>query len=344
MDGNQTVFDDSVRYAVFIERYKNGAVRRLLDFLLDLDIEATAKLTAHLERLSARDQATFARSGNATTDRLKALNAAIADMRQSAQQVLLSRVTDEVTPLAERVAIRSAATAANIGITAAIPSVSALERLVTTEPFQGNVLSEWAKEWSENRVNRANQQIRLGLALGEATSIISRRLIGTRSNGFRDGILNVSRRGAEAIVRTAATHARSVGDVEFARVNEDSIDFLLRRAVLDSRTSEICQINDGVRYTPEEAEGVIPAHIGCRSVFITVWRGQGRPEDDDYFEWLRRQPVSVQDEVLGVTKGRLFRDGGLDGRDLIRQSTGQPYTLDQLRAREAQAFEGAGIE
>jgi len=51
-----------------------------------------------------------------------------------------------------------------------------------------------------------------------------------------------------------------------------------------------------------------------------------------YHEWLKRQPAAVQDEVLGPTRGRLYREGkvkidrfSVDGRRL---------TLEELRRRE----------
>ena len=58
--------------------------------------------------------------------------------------------------------------------------------------------------------------------------------------------------------------------------------------------------------------------------------------DFTYGDWLKRQPIEVQDDILGVTKGRLFRKGGLSmGRFIDRK--GQELTLDQLRAKEADA-------
>ncbi len=344
MDGNQRVFDDAVRYAVFIERFKTGAVNRLRDFLIELDRDQTAVLEGILARMSADDRRNFLRGRGTRTQQLQRLIDELQTMRVASEQVLLDRVTEEVTPIAEMIAARNAASAAVIGVTASVPRVSQLERLVRLEPFQGNVLSEWARDWSDARVRRATQQIRIGLGLGERTDQIARRLIGTSAANNTDGILAVSRRGAETIVRTSANHARTVGDVEFARANRDQVRALLRRAVLDTRTSDICRINDGREYTPEEADGVLPAHPNCRSIFTVLWNRQGRPEDDDYFDWLNRQNRDVQEEALGPTRARLFRQGGLQGRDLIRASTGQPYTLDELRRREAEAFERAGLD
>jgi hypothetical protein len=50
----------------------------------------------------------------------------------------------------------------------------------------------------------------------------------------------------------------------------------------------------------------------------------------------------VQDDVLGVTKGALFRRGGLKIRDFINNA-GKEYTLDELRKVEAGAFKKANL-
>jgi len=62
----------------------------------------------------------------------------------------------------------------------------------------------------------------------------------------------------------------------------------------------------------------------------------------NYGQWLKRQPVAVQNEVLGVQKAKLFRKGDLS-IDKFVDSRGNAYTLDELRRRESAAFEKAGL-
>jgi hypothetical protein len=66
------------------------------------------------------------------------------------------------------------------------------------------------------------------------------------------------------------------------------------------------------------------------------------PATQTYEQWLRRQSAEVQDDVLGVTKGALFRRGGLKIRDFINNA-GKEYTLDELRKVEAGAFKKANL-
>jgi hypothetical protein len=68
------------------------------------------------------------------------------------------------------------------------------------------------------------------------------------------------------------------------------------------------------------------------------------PSDVSYDTWLRRQPASFQDDVMGVKKGRLFRKGELKMDRFIDQGTQREYTLDELRRREPEAFRKAGLD
>ena len=124
-------------------------------------------------------------------------------------------------------------------------------------------------------------------------------------------------------------------------------------STLDGRTSAICRARDGQDYDPEKGPRP-PAHPNCRSGTTPVlksWREMGLSglppstrasmngqvaEDLTYDAWLRKQPVSFQDEVLGQRKGRLFRAGLKMDRFVNR--AGDEYTLDELRQREAEIW------
>jgi hypothetical protein len=66
------------------------------------------------------------------------------------------------------------------------------------------------------------------------------------------------------------------------------------------------------------------------------------PKDVTYQDWLRKQSVSFQDEVLGPTRAQLFRDGGMT-LDRFVDNSGHEYTLDQLRQRDPAAFKRADL-
>lgn len=66
------------------------------------------------------------------------------------------------------------------------------------------------------------------------------------------------------------------------------------------------------------------------------------PADTTYQEWLAGQTDHFQDDVLGVTKAKLFRDGGLKLPAFVNRQ-GDELTLHELAGTEAAAFRAAGL-
>lgn len=65
---------------------------------------------------------------------------------------------------------------------------------------------------------------------------------------------------------------------------------------------------------------------------LVVLRDGGPTLQENVTQWLRRRGPVFQDEVLGPTRARMFRDGKLTSRALIDSATGKPLTLEELGA------------
>ncbi len=82
---------------------------------------------------------------------------------------------------------------------------------------------------------------------------------------------------------------------------------------------------------------------------LKSWRDLGVDEDEipattrasmdgqvaakqSFEQWLKKQPTSRQDTVLGATAADLWRRDKINFRDLLDQS-GRPLTTEQLRAK-----------
>lgn len=65
--------------------------------------------------------------------------------------------------------------------------------------------------------------------------------------------------------------------------------------------------------------------------------------DVSYTQWLRSQSNMFQEDVLGVSKAKLFREGNLHLDRFVDQS-GREYTLGELAKREIEAFKAAGLD
>lgn len=61
------------------------------------------------------------------------------------------------------------------------------------------------------------------------------------------------------------------------------------------------------------------------------------PNATTYNDFLRRQSAEFQDEVLGKTKGKLFREGGLELQNFVDRD-GNELTLKQLEKTRPEAF------
>lgn len=66
------------------------------------------------------------------------------------------------------------------------------------------------------------------------------------------------------------------------------------------------------------------------------------PADTTFTAWLKSKPAAFQDEILGSTRGKLFRANAIE-IDRFTNNKGKVYTLDQLRERDAALFKKAGL-
>ncbi len=62
-----------------------------------------------------------------------------------------------------------------------------------------------------------------------------------------------------------------------------------------------------------------------------------------YQQWLKRQPAAIQDDILGKSKGALFRRGNLKLDKFVNRN-GDELTLKQLSVKDSDAFIAAGLD
>lgn len=90
-----------------------------------------------------------------------------------------------------------------------------------------------------------------------------------------------------------------------------------------------------------KARGLSDAQIaGAQRNTRSSMNGQV-PKGQTYEQWLRRQPEGFQNEVLGPSKAKLFRKGGLELRKFVDGQSGRPFTLSELKKREGEAWSRA---
>ena len=67
------------------------------------------------------------------------------------------------------------------------------------------------------------------------------------------------------------------------------------------------------------------------------------PAKTNYEKWLREQSDEFQNEVLGIKRAKLFRDGDLELKDFVRPDGKQISLADLYKEYEA-TFKRLGIE
>lgn len=238
-----------------------------------------------------------------------------------------------------------------------------LRGLVDGVLVQGAPVADWWSRQAGDTLQRFTDTMRSGVAQGLTNAQLIRRVRGGRENGEQiAGFMQISRRHADALVRSA-THAVS----ERARQstyeqNEDVISAVVWSSTLDSRTTLQCMVRDGLRYTAKDRkpkghdvpwlEGPGNIHWGCRSSSrpeTKSWRELGIDVDDlppgtrasmdgqvaadTTFEgWLSRRSQAEQDAMLGIGRAELWREGKITFRQLL-DANGRELTLEELRAR-----------
>lgn len=235
-----------------------------------------------------------------------------------------------------------------------------LQRAILKRPLStnGDLLSSWQKNFTQTETKRINDVIRLAWLQGETNQQAVRRIVGTRANGFKDGILNITRRNASTVVRTSVQHVASSARMEIWQKNKKVVRGYEWLSTLDRKTSSQCKVLDGKKF--EFGKGPIPPiHPNCRSTTVPVTNpkydfldeGATRSAEfgpvsakDNYFDWLKRQDRQTVIDALGEKRAKLFLDGGLSParfRDLQFDRNFEPLTLDQMKAKEPNAFKKA---
>ena len=206
-------------------------------------------------------------------------------------------------------------------------------------------------DWGVGEVTRLRNGVALGFSQGLSVSQIIKNVVGD------GGLADISLRNAKSIAHTALMHVATEARFAVYEENEDVVIGYEWVSTLDSRTSTICRARDGqVFLFTDKFQPKPPAHINCRSStapklspeFDIFDQGATRASKGadggkqvsanlSYYEWLSRQPAAFQDDILGKTKGSIFRNSGLDAeefRKITVDNLGRPLTIEQMKSAD----------
>ena len=345
-----TIKDVYSRKAHFNEQYYNGQVNRFLPFLRRVAKGLRAEL---LKTNTVTSQARI-------DAKLKFV--------ENLVNTEFSAYTDEIFEQVDLFAVSEAAfvgeTVSTVsGVSFVLPSETQLVSAVNARPFNNKLLKNYLKAFSKEQAKAVSNAVSIGFYEGQTTPEIVRGIIGTKSQNFKNGTLNVSRTSAETMVRTALSHTSAVARNKSYEDNEDLIPYYEWVSTLDGKTSPICRSRDGKVWRVGEGP-LPPAHFNCRSTTAPLFKDDVKvvngklikqdqsgtrasidgqvSADLSYNDWLKRQSKAFQVDVLGKQKAELFRKGNLT-MDQFVNNKGQELTLDQLEAKYPTAWGKAEV-
>ena len=357
---NDEIQDRTIRHMIFLERYKAGEVRRIREVLnSDILPELREKIERRLDKIIERGSDL----GEATTARLKELEREITKLTNKMSETVKNVVVTDLTDLTSDELdwqVKTIKQSLGFELDLVVPAARSVARIAKATSFAGLTLDDWFVTLSRSTQKNIMIAVNRGIVEGETTEQIIRRIRGTKALKYTDGVFETTRRQAETIGRTTINHVTNQARTELFKENADIVEGLKWISTLDSRTSLTCASLDGKIFPIDEGQRP-PAHPNCRSTMTAVLKDaesiglkkipEGKrasidgqvPASVTYGEWLRGQPASVQKEVLGKTRLKLFNEGKLD----ISRFTGadlQPLNLEQLRALEKNSFKRAGLD
>ena len=241
-------------------------------------------------------------------------------------------------------------------------SLTAAKGATITLP-NGEVLEKAFRGVAVDQAEQFSQVVRNGLLTGETTPSIAKRLIGNLQFGEEAKTVRqlvaaggqataVADNQVMALVRTSINQVANSASQQVYEANQDITKKYRYVATLDSRTSAICAALDGQEF-PYGKGPMPPQHFNCRSTTVpiidpdilppstTAKRASADgpvPINTSYGQWLKDQPRSVQQDVLGPGKVPYFnrlvdKYGARDAMAKLVRDDGSELTLDQLRKR-----------
>ena len=334
------------RHAHYLEQYYNGQADKLTPYLNRIAKRLRLELT---KTQTVRSQAKIERLLTFTEDLVESeLLGFTGDLSEQIELFALNEAEFSVDSVNLQDKL----------FDTTLPAPTQLNAAVNARPFNNRLLKEYLKSFSKEQGRMVRDAVSMGFFEGKTTQEIVQSIIGTKSQNYKNGILNVTRTSGERMVRTALSHTSAVAKNKVFEDNSDIIPYYEWLSTLDGRTSAICRGLDGKVYKVGKGR-LPPAHPNCRSTTSPLFAedvrikggklvknklGGKRASQDgpvsadlNYNDWLAKQSKAFQVDVLGKSRAELFRKGDIR-MDQFVNNRGQALTLDQLKTKYPTAW------
>lgn len=318
--------DVSTRHSVFVQRFAGSQLKEMIPYL-----QRVKRTTAGA--LAGKNLTTLSRK------RLNALYEDIDGKLMAIYNAMGKKVRTNLKPFAVyEVEFTERMLSKALDIDFAVPGRNQIYAAVFSDPLvllnDGRVnLDSALAEFSEKKTKQIIQVVKDAVIIGKSHDQIVQDIAYVTDK--------IQANHARALSRTLTSHISSVAKAEVFRNNEDILEGEEWVSTLDSATTIQCASLDGTRFDGPADGPQPPLHWNCRSIRIPIVKpqytvqptgdftrpavGADGPEQDNplqttYNSWLKRQPASFQDEVLGKARGELFRSGNYSVKDFVDEN------------------------
>lgn len=338
---NEKLAAEAVRRRIMLLRYGNQEAQDLIAILRKANPKITAAMLEGVEGLNAN---------NMTPARLRALSKLVLNETNAVYTKILSTLNGDM----EAFGTAEAAYNRNL-LTSTIPK-AVLEYLKTdikatswqqilatlsSRAVMGRTIDQWFNQklptdLANSLVNGLHNAILQGTPSVQAVSQIR-----------KSAVWGNQERDLSTVTHTAINFIAADARELTRKANDDLIKERQWLSTLDNKTSTVCIVRDGLRYTAstpvkpighETPYGAGPGkiHFRCRSTetwVVKSFRELGIPVDEldegtrasmngevpssmNYLSWLQtKASARVQEEVLGVTRADMLRAGKYKAQD-----------------------------
>lgn len=315
--------DRALRHGTAVSRFSAGLAQRQQQRLRRaLDWSLSDRVAAAIARVRSRGPQVGPHTRVGLRERLQGFDRDLRDVVEDIDRD--TRV--ELRGLADEEGDHEAAILLGLfGAGVRTASRAALRRPVLAAAHAGQRLRDHLRDWEGNVRRGLRREITQGLANGESTDGIVRRVTGS---GTTRGLFDRATDSLGSRIETVSTGVAAQAREEVYKASP-AVHRVLWIATLDGRTCPRCAALHGQRFAVGEGPRP-PLHQNCRCQ--TTPAGSGTDVVAiDFDAWLRTQPVATQKDILGETRARLFRE---DRIRLSRFVSGnRVLTLDELKAR-----------
>lgn len=286
---NSELLDSQVRHQIYLERYSSQVAKDMLSILIKSERSAREIFDQRLSRILELGFDSGPATSKRTAALISDLGAAIEQLRQQeAFSEFATALNAELEDFADYEAgfivrtnndiLSDALDGTPFAISFESVAPAQVFAAATAKPFNispgtmAKTIGDYIAGMAASERRRIEDAVTTGVVNGETTRNIVRSVWGTvqnRENQDGNAAVIKTRRGAEALVKTAIKHVSTVAQDETYKQNTDLMKGLEWVSTLDSRVTAICLSRDGNIY-PVDSGPRPPAHMNCRSVMAPV--------------------------------------------------------------------------